>query len=408
MENMLPKNDPSRNAALFSRLRDLNSALRQPIMHRIYSIIMALAVLCCAQDSHLWGEETASKVNAGGTGTDLSGLSGKINRGDSGALDMFYDGTAQSRKLVKGPPAKGPYYGEGIDTKTLREQDPELPMAAAAPPSVEDAKEEDKDGNPKFNKVNCTFWIFGCQQLDEVRYEEYPGDLFVGVKDDTASVDTSDIAQGGIGDCYYLSAMAAIVRKDPKAVSDRIRQNADGTYSVDFYRKRNFWELWKPEYTKETVTVDNKFPVNKYGGLLFAHYGDRADNEGRNPELWVMVMEKAYAKFRGSYNDIGSGGVGGSAMEDLTGKDSSTHLAAFTSLDQLAEWENKGYAVTACSMRAFGTKEEVVKSHVYYVMAVDTEKRTVTMGNPWGYNHVTLTENEFQRNYFTVYANPIQ
>jgi hypothetical protein len=117
--------------------------------------------------------------------------------------------------------------------------------------------------------------------------------------------------------------------------------------------------------------------------------------------------EKAYAKFQGSYKDIAEGGWPDVAMTEITGKASSTQSARSTSLEKLSEWEKKGYAVAAGSYEKPADKS-VVGGHAYYILAVDTEKKTVTLGNPWGFKNVTLTEEEFQKNYADVYVNPIQ
>jgi calpain-15 len=63
--------------------------------------------------------------------------------------------------------------------------------------------------------------------------------------------------------------------------------------------------MWK------LITLDSYFPM-KYGQL----FGSR--NEGA--ELWVMLIEKAYAKAFGSYMTIeGRGGSPTDALRDLTG-----------------------------------------------------------------------------------------
>ena len=120
-----------------------------------------------------------------------------------------------------------------------------------------------------------------------------------------------------------------------------------------------------------------------------------------------MAMEKAYAKFQGSYNSIASGGYPEDAMEKLTGKKSQTYSASSVSLDQIADWDKKGYAVTMASKQTVPNKD-VVGGHAYYLKGVDTEKKTISLGNPWGYNHVTLSEDEFRKNYAYVAINPIQ
>ena len=44
----------------------------------------------------------------------------------------------------------------------------------------------------------------------------------------------SDIHQAEIGDCYFLSALGAVVEEDPDAISQKIHDNGDGTYTVTF------------------------------------------------------------------------------------------------------------------------------------------------------------------------------
>ncbi|MFH1618567.1 MAG: C2 family cysteine protease [bacterium] len=376
-------------------------------MHKkLFITILALAVLYCVPNSDLMCRKTASQVKQSGTDKSLYDVSGKVKQGDYSALDRFYDGKVQNKNRAIGLFGKGTYKGIKIATKTLQGPEFDLVQDTQAPPPANDVKDEkNRIENPKFDRLDCKFWIFGCKKMSDVKYGEVSGDLFIDVHIDSTSVDSNDVNQGGLGDCYYMASLAAIARNNPDAISDMVRQNADGTYSVDFYRKRNFWEFWKPEYTRETVTVDSQFPIKKDGSPAFAGYGDMAENG--NPEVWAMVLEKAYAKFRGSYNKIGNGGWSGTVLEHVTGKDSSKHKTGSISIDQLAEWDKKGYAVTADSSKDAPNKD-VVKFHVYYIMDIDTENKTVTMGNPWGFAHITLSEDEFRKNFSTVYVNPVR
>jgi len=127
---------------------------------------------------------------------------------------------------------------------------------------------------------------------------------------------------------------------------------------------------------------------------------------GKKENMWGMVYEKAYAKFQGSYNAIAKGGWPSAAMTEITGKPSTTASAGSTSLEKIAEWEKKGYAVTVSSLKK-PSNLDVVGGHAYYIQSVDTVNKTVTLGNPWGFMNVTLTEAEFQANYSEVYTNPI-
>ena len=59
------------------------------------------------------------------------------------------------------------------------------------------------------------------------------------------------------------------------------------------------------------IIVDDFFPcVSDHGGHAFSR--------AHGPELWVMLLEKAYAKIFGTYDRI-EAGLTGDAIRDLTG-----------------------------------------------------------------------------------------
>lgn len=213
----------------------------------------------------------------------------------------------------------------------------------------------------------------------------------------------SDINQGWLGDCYFEAAMAELARQNPNAVKNMIHDNGDGTYSVTFYRPRNFWEFWEPKYVPTVVTVDNKFPVDKYGNPIY----------DRSPALWDMILEKAYAKYRsGNYGTIGYGGDSAQAMTALTGVGSREQNTRLTSINELAAWDTQKQAITAATKSKLPSNDPlaamIVPSHVYYVESVDPVHGTVTLGNPWGTytGALVLTMAQFQLYFGTVYVNP--
>lgn len=335
------------------------------------------------------------KFNAEGTGSRLSGISGKAGHGDTAALDKFFDGGAAKRQA--GDLTGSALSGKGLALKpgamatagkSPEEQKIELMQKGKAPPALEGKAPE----NPKINKAG-------------VVYQKIEGNLYATGANKTGDIYTMAINQGQTGDCYFLASAASIAKKDPQFIKDSIHENADGTYSVDFYRERPWYKFWGPAYTKETVTVDNQFPTK--GGSPEFNNSKGTSEAGKRENMWGMVYEKAYAKFQGSYDAIGKGGWPSEAMTQITGKPSTTQLAKSTSLATLAEWEKKGYAISAGSYKT-PTDTSVVGGHAYYILGVDTEKGTVTLGNPWGFKNVTLTEAEFQKNYEGVYVNPIQ
>ena len=118
-------------------------------------------------------------------------------------------------------------------------------------------------------------------------------------------VDVGDIAQGGVGDCWLMSALCCMAER-PGQLYKIFHQNAysdRGKYSCSLYDGR--------EGRWVTITVDDLLPVNKASGrLLFA--------QPKGRELWVLLLEKAFAKFCGSYEGL-NGGNEVWAFQALTG-----------------------------------------------------------------------------------------
>lgn len=217
-------------------------------------------------------------------------------------------------------------------------------------------------------------------QDTSVAYKETEGELF-GRKGPAIG----DIRQGGLGDCFFLAAVGAIVADDPSAIKNSIRDNKDGTYSVRFF-KSNGNAVW--------VTVDNDLPVDKNGNLAYAK-GVDSDGDGKL-ELWVPIMEKAYAAFKDKYGpkdgvdgykDIGRGGSPGDAIQTLTGK-SCRYVSMPHASSELADLlcaANNGTEVV------ISTKDNAnqgwVGWHAYTVLGTYEKdgETMVRVRNPWGF-----------------------
>ena len=75
-----------------------------------------------------------------------------------------------------------------------------------------------------------------------------------------------------------------------------------GIYTLRFFKDGE----WR------TVCVDNRLPCTPEGQLLFSRGVDPT-------ELWVPIVEKAYAKLHGNFELLGQGSVP-YALKDLTGE----------------------------------------------------------------------------------------
>ena len=105
------------------------------------------------------------------------------------------------------------------------------------------------------------------------------------------------VIEGKLADCYFLAALS-VVSEDP----ERIRR------------------LFIVDGTWRSITVDDHLPFlvgfvcPSRASNFFAHNGRPAFGRSKNPnELWVPLIEKAYAKLYGSYRAI----IGGNTSEAL-------------------------------------------------------------------------------------------
>jgi hypothetical protein len=240
-------------------------------------------------------------------------------------------------------------------------------------------------------------------------------------------VQASDVNQGRIGDCYFLSSMASIAKTHPELIEKAITQNADGTYTVKFHQPPGIGDVmratgWggvggegyverflqkfgvKPSETHEVV-IDGKLPQDG-GSNPYVHNGQN--------ELWPMLMEKAFAKMFGGYTAIGSGGEAGSALMALTGAPLDHVALHKTGTDalwaKLSDASANGYPMVATTGGS-APDPDVITRHCYSVFGTEEKdgQRYVVLRNPWGHGEVgkdgaddgvfRMTVEDFQKNY---------
>ena len=105
-------------------------------------------------------------------------------------------------------------------------------------------------------------------------------------------ISIDDIKQGKIGNCYFLSAIAAMC-EFPRLISQTIISkdvSEDGFYQVLMFIDGEF----------QIVYLDDYFPCIKGTNILYFA-------KPNSFELWVILLEKAWAKVNGGYLNIISG-----------------------------------------------------------------------------------------------------
>ena len=115
-------------------------------------------------------------------------------------------------------------------------------------------------------------------------------------------ISTTDIYQGALGDCYFLSAISAVAEY-PERIGRllvEVKSNDKKVFGIGLCICGT-WRL---------VILDDFFPI-KNGKIAFCHSEDA--------EIWAMLLEKAYAKVYKGYWNIGTGGFAEDALKDITG-----------------------------------------------------------------------------------------
>ena len=225
----------------------------------------------------------------------------------------------------------------------------------------------DVDGWEKYN------W---CRVEDIVNSKNYQ------VFEDGISPD--DIIQGSIGDCYFLSAIGSLCKRSHYI--DKLfftkEKTKEHLYGVFIYLNGR-WKL---------VLIDDFLP---FSGKRFKKF---AFSSSGGKELWVALLEKAWAKINGSYAKIGCGGSPTEVFDVLTEAYSDQIPVNPYYRDYIWETmhdaEKKGYIMTAgTSSDIFNLNLEGVglsAGHAYTVlgvMEIDTGKgleKVVRLRNPYG------------------------
>lgn len=208
-------------------------------------------------------------------------------------------------------------------------------------------------------------------QTAGARYGEHDGKLVVD------GVNFDDPVQGQVGDCYLVSALSALALTRPSAIRDAVRPNGDGTFTVTFFERGSSGRSKKVE-----LVVDATVP--RRDGE--PHYASGRDVT----ELWPVLIEKAYAAWKGSYLRI-EGGMSCNAFEALTGKKASwfpvgRDLGGDALFDKLKRLHDSKAALVVIS-NPWTKKKGMSPDHAYTVLSVFERdgERFVKLRNPWGW-----------------------
>ena len=218
---------------------------------------------------------------------------------------------------------------------------------------------------------------------------------------DLTNISADTMAQGQIGDCWFLAALGGIANDDPDFIRNHMVENPDGTWTVTMYDDGEPVE----------ITVEPTVPN-----------GSVSDPGSGDPN-WASIYEKAAAEYYGGeYADI-EGGKSTDAYEAITGKEADSH--GESSLSEIKDLLADGpVALSTEDDDAFFFWEDevddsrVVPNHAYIVEGVTQNangETVIQIRNPWGPSggnldgdfkdgYLELTEEQYRANFDDVYS----
>ena len=217
------------------------------------------------------------------------------------------------------------------------------------------------------------------------------GDIFeankLNVFKDTRDL-PNDVVQGELGDCYFLSVLAAFA-EDPNIIADLIDPKGkgnDGSFTAKVIIHGE----------PVTMVVDDSFPVANDTKLAFAGINENSGN------IWPLILEKAWAKCNRSYEDIIPGNSA-DAFEFLSPAPFNTYYhnseTRPTLFETIRDAQKKGFFVLADITETMSTNLEslsrlgLITNHAYTVINTavlrksnGSEIKLLKMMNMWGTN----------------------
>ena len=227
-----------------------------------------------------------------------------------------------------------------------------------------------------------------------------------------AGFSADDLAQGGLGDCWFLAALSVVAERHDLIARLFVEtpRNSAGAYALRLFMDG----LWT------TVVVDDRLPctekprrenmvadvrraplINASKAARLAYVRSRCAQTERmtnvpTPTLWASLIEKAYAKAHGSYQSI-SGGQIAEALLDLTGCPTFAMNLGDRDFDSeklwrnLVKWKRLSYPM-GCATDPVPDLREVglCGSHAYSIVDCRTvryrgnDERLLRIRNPHG------------------------
>jgi len=201
------------------------------------------------------------------------------------------------------------------------------------------------------------------------------------------SIEPNDIKQGLLGDCWLMCALASLAER-PQLVKRLFVTSEVTPYGIYRIRlcKNGEWQ---------TVSIDDYFPCAPFDTPIFSR--------SHGNELWVLLVEKAYAKLHGNYMLL-KGGWAREGMLDLTGCPTLGYDFQSEEVKEMVEedllwpllrqFDQEAALISASTpgedrwseSRGQDRKGGLIGGHAYSVIQIREafSQRLLNIRNPWG------------------------
>mmetsp|Transcript_27927 Transcript_27927/g.44895 ORF Transcript_27927/g.44895 Transcript_27927/m.44895 type:complete len:816 (+) Transcript_27927:47-2494(+) len=280
---------------------------------------------------------------------------------------------------------------EELTKKGIKFEDPTFPAdytSLFADPTTAGANAE---AEQSFRKDQDPF-LAGVEGIEWKRPHEW-GNLNETVCVWSGGVDPDDVAQGRLGNCYYLAAMAGCALGDNDIlIKDLCIEDFGnvGLYAVKFFINGKW----------ATVVIDDRIPCIPWGSgwnPIFAGPKAHSGQKEGEKEIWPMIFEKAWAKLHLSY-EATAGGLTQDAASYLSGgviktealeRGSDNDEAWRSCVKSLNPADGNSFAFLSCAVRAEEDPSELglITGHAYSILKMTMTqdgKKFVQIRNPWG------------------------
>ncbi|KRX04560.1 hypothetical protein PPERSA_04375 [Pseudocohnilembus persalinus] len=199
-------------------------------------------------------------------------------------------------------------------------------------------------------------------------------------------IEPNDIRQGKLGNCYFLSALSSIAEQ-PKLIKR--------LFTSSEYNEFGIYAIWLHVNGEwKQIIIDDYIPC---------YNGQPIFSKNTGNEIWVMLIEKAYAKAYGSYEIIDQGGNPAYALKELTGApcfnfDKNKQLTGQQQEQEFWNFVSKNFRneyVITCYTEMTGKQDQenalgLLSGHSYAILRAEQvvssagkSERIFKIRNPW-------------------------